>query len=306
MDISTGNRDRRYGLFGLQIRSELLLPELFESVADRPPDILIRAGEVPAPHLLSPGVHQLGSDAVLVVPDCGRYLIRGGSEIVVEPDGGASEKNVRLFLLGSAFGLLLHQRKLLPLHANAVEIGGEATMFMGPSGVGKSTLAAWFHDHGYRIVADDVSVVTFDDVGIPYVQPGLPRLRLCEDILPATGRSPDNFRLSFTGDDEYRKRDVHIARPEAVDRETRVASVVLLQNEESDLIRLRGAASVDALFSNTYRGQFVGLTNGVQDHWIGCTALANTVPIYEVGLRGSLSQLDESCERLIRQLHALA
>lgn len=306
MDISTGSREKRYSLFGLQIRSELPLPELFDSAADRPSDVLIRVGEVPAPSPLSPGVHQLGSDAILVVPDCGRYLIRGGSEIVVKPDDGASDRKVRLFLLGSAFGLLLHQRKLLPLHANAVEIGGEATMFMGPSGVGKSTLAAWFHDHGYRIVADDVSVVTFDEAGLPYVQPGLPRLRLREDILLATGRSPDEFRLSFAGPDAHRKRDVHIARPEAVDRETRVASIVLLQDGESDLTRLHGATSVDALFSNTYRGQFVELAHGVQDHWIGCTALANTVPIYQVGLRGSLSRLDESCERLIRQLHALA
>ena len=39
---------------------------------------------------------------------------------------GASSRNVRVFLLGSAFGALLHQRGLLPLHANAVEVDGRA------------------------------------------------------------------------------------------------------------------------------------------------------------------------------------
>ena len=85
------------------------------------------------------------------------------AEIVAEPRQGVPDSNVRLFLLGSAMGALLHQRGLLPLHTNAVEVGGRAFAFMGKSGAGKSTLAAWFHDRGFRIVADDVCVVGFDD-----------------------------------------------------------------------------------------------------------------------------------------------
>lgn len=306
MEVLTDNRDRKYSLFGLQVASELPLPELFESTDEGPPDIRVRVGEAAAARSLSPGFHLLGPDAALVVENCARYLIKGGAEIIVQPESGVSDKNVRLFLLGSAFGLLLHQRKLLPLHANAVEIGGKAVMFMGPSGVGKSTLAAWFHDHGYRVVADDVSVVTFDGDGVPFVQPGLPRLRLREDALLATGRSPDDFRLSFAGEDEFRKRDVQIARSGVVDRETPIAAAVLLKHEESGLTPLRGAAAVDVLFSNTYRGQFIDHADSVRAHWIGCTTLAKAVPIYTVGLRGSLSEMDESCEKLIRQLHALA
>ena len=75
------------------------------------------------------------------------------------------DANIRLYLLGSAMGVLLHQRGLLPLHANAVEIDGKAFAFMGASGSGKSTLAAWFHDHGYRIIADDVCAVRFETEG---------------------------------------------------------------------------------------------------------------------------------------------
>ena len=60
-------------------------------------------------------------------------------------------------------GAALHQRGILPLHANAVEIDHRAVAFMGASGAGKSTLAAWFHDQGYPILADDVCVIRADD-----------------------------------------------------------------------------------------------------------------------------------------------
>ena len=117
--------------------------------------------------------------ALLVVDKTARYFVADGSRIVVQPEEGASSRNVRLFLLGSAFGLLLHQRGLLPLHANAVEIDGRAVAFAGGPGAGKSTLAAWFSDRGFALIADDVAVIDFEGK-TPIIQPGLPRLRLWE------------------------------------------------------------------------------------------------------------------------------
>ena len=91
--------------------------------------------------------------------------MRDGNQIVIDAAPDATDRNVRLFLLGSALGALLHQRGLLPLHANAIDLGGGAVAFSGHSGAGKSTIAAWFHDRGHRILADDVCVVGFDQSG---------------------------------------------------------------------------------------------------------------------------------------------
>ena len=302
---STARRvERRYTLFGLTIVSDLELPELFEcSRTDS--DVEIRLGEVPDADNSSAGVRETQDGALLRIDACARFLVSSGSRIVVEPEKNASPRNVRLFLLGSALGLLLHQRRLLPLHGNSVELGAQqAITFVGASGVGKSTLAAWFHDNGYRILADDVSVVDFDTSGLPIALPGLPRLRLWEEVMVATGRDPTAYQRSFEGDEEYLKRDVMIAQGQVVQQPLPLCAVVLLQDETSDLQIVHGSEAVDVLFSNTYRGAFVELSNTVRDHWIACTTLGITIPVFKVGLRHGLGHLSESCTNLVADLRA--
>src|SRR5215213_168075 len=153
-----------YTVFGLRVRSALELPELFQAKGEGEPDVRIETGSIDAPES-APGLSARDGGLLLTVADAGRFLISQGRTIRVEALNGVDPRNVRLFLLGSAFGALLHQRGLLPLHANAIEVDGTAVAFMGASGAGKSTLAAWFHDRGYRIIADDVCVVRFDDRG---------------------------------------------------------------------------------------------------------------------------------------------
>ena len=131
-----------YTVFGLRIRSEIDLPELHPAEGDSQPDVVVRKGRVARPDNPRPGIEVLDGALLLTIPDVAHFSITGGNEIVVEPGSEVPERNVRLFLLGSAFGALLHQRGLLPLHANAIEVDGRAVAFMGKSGAGKSTLAA--------------------------------------------------------------------------------------------------------------------------------------------------------------------
>jgi hypothetical protein len=65
-------------------------------------------------------------------------------------------------MLGSAFGILLHQRGHLVLHASAVAVGSGVVIFCGPSRAGKSTLAAALVRQGYPFITDDVCHIGFD------------------------------------------------------------------------------------------------------------------------------------------------
>lgn len=289
-----------YSVFGLHVRSELPLPELFEVEPSLCPDILIHLGKVPDPPAPGMGPHVIGGGLLLVIEDVGRYFIRDGAEILVEPQSGVPETNVRLFLLGSAMGALLHQRGLLPLHANAVEIGGKAFAFMGRSGAGKSTLAAWFHDRGHAIIADDVCVVRFDESGRAIASAGLPRLRLWKETLEASGREAASFRRSYAGNPAFDKYDVPIARAAAAAGGTEVAAVYLLEKgDDFGISRLEGVGAADALMANTYRGGFVATVKGEQAHWHACMQLIRTTPIFRAERRWKLDEIDEQCGLLL-------
>lgn len=276
-----------YRLFGLAVRSELAIPEL--PVAETPgePEVFIRSGKSNA-------------GARIAVDGIAEFVVAGGRDIWVSAAPGVSPRNVRLYLLGSAMGLLLHQRGLLPLHANAVELDGKAIAFMGPSGSGKSTLAAWFHDRGHVVVADDVCVVRFAEGNRPFVFPGLPRLRLWKEALEATGRQAAHFKRSYAGDEEWDKFDVPLDRTSSPESLTALVAIYLLDaGDESRIEPLKGIAAAEALFANTYRGRFVAESGEPKLHWEGCVRLVQSTPIFRAVRRWGLDSLDQESGRLL-------
>ena len=292
-----------YSVFGLHVRSELALPELLDAEGSSEPQVTVTFGNAPeAP--VGAGPHPTDGGLLLEIADVARYFVKDGTSIVIERKPDVPDANVRLFLLGSAMGALLHQRGLLPLHANAVELGGRAFAFMGASGAGKSTLAAWFHDQGYRIIADDVCVVDFAHGDRPHVRPGISRLRLWRDALDVTGRDVSAYQRSFVGDDAPDKYDVPLARPCSTDGAIPLAAVYLLGRSEALAIEpLTGVAAAESVFANTYRGAYVPITGSSHDHWSAAVQLIRNTPVYRVGRRWGLADLDEQYSGLLE--HAL-
>ncbi|HKP34744.1 MAG TPA: hypothetical protein VJT70_08205 [Sphingomicrobium sp.] len=290
-----------YELFGLRLRSDIALPELFPAPREDAPDVVIRVGELGEPPA-QPGLTATEDALLLTVAGVGRYRIRGGEEIVVDATPGVPERNVRLYLLGSAMGALLHQRGLLPLHANAIEIDGQAVAFMGESGAGKSTVAAWFHDRGFRVIADDVCVVKFDGDERALACPGLPRLRLWEEALEATGRPVAEYPRSYLGDDDFRKYDVSISANAARKACAIGAVFVLARSDDVVVDRLSGIEAIQAVFDNTYRGSYLGRVNGHRAHWSAAVRLIRNVPLYRLARVWRLDRLDEQCERILARV----
>lgn len=286
-----------YSVFGLRIQSELKLPELAAAAEGGTPDVQIRCGGVA--FVAEPGVHAIDGGALLRVPDVGSYLVRGGSQIVVDPLPGVPEQNIRLFLLGSAMGLILHQRQLLPLHANAVVIGGKAVAFMGASGQGKSTLAAWFHDHDFQVIADDVCVVRFNSIGRPVVSPGLPRLRLWKEVLEATGRQAADYVRSYAGAKQLEKYDVPVSSHARVAEELQLDAIYLLKRGERLIQQLHGVQAVDAVIANTYRGMFVSVVGDARAHFQSCLKLVDRTPVFEVFRRWDLSEFSDEVREIL-------
>jgi len=172
-----------YHAFGLNISSELELPPLMPAKDVVNADVTIRRCEVAESGLESPEkstpFFQCAKDALwLYVPEIARFLVVDGCTISVDAIA-ADEQSIRLFLLGSCLGAILHQRGLLVLHANAIRFGDHCVVFASASGQGKSTLAAAFHKLGHEILTDDVCAINENGC----VSPGYPQLKLWNDTL---------------------------------------------------------------------------------------------------------------------------
>ena len=300
-----------YSCFNFRLRSEIPLAELIPATetGDDRPVVEVRIGPVPEslPGAAAPrhGIQAAGSDALLTVPNIGRYLVRDGAEIFVDPVPGTSERNLRLFLLGSAIGLLCHQRGLLPLHANAIVAGGLAIAFAGRSGAGKSTLAAHFQSAGYEVLCDDVCVLSFDPDGRPFAWPGLPRLKLWGDAASAFGHDTSGLDRAMDDMDKY-----HVpiaaagpARPIPFSRLYVLARAGA--GEEGEIRRLRGREAMDAVLAQTYRGAYLETMGLSGRHFAQCAALVASAEIWSASRAWGFEIFAKEATRLERHVASI-
>jgi len=178
----------RYFASGLSIASELTLPGLEPTTPTDVPDLVFRLGEVPetlagAEHC-GPTWQIEGARFLLRIPSVARFLIREGREVIAQCEGSTPVSDLAVFLSGSVFGILLHQRRRLVLHGSAVVVNGRAVLFCGPSGAGKSTLAAILGERGYALGADDICAISLDHNG-PRMWADGRRLKLWRESIDA-------------------------------------------------------------------------------------------------------------------------
>jgi hypothetical protein len=180
-----------YRVCGLSVESEIDLPSVVAGAPDCTPQVTIRRGRVPEaliePTIVGPTWQIAGKQLLLRIPNVARFLLTDGDQIVFDPESDAGAEDVPLFILGTVFGILLHQRERITLHASAVEVNGAAIVFCGPSGAGKSTLAAALAQRGYRVIADDLCAVTFAADGVPIVHPDGRQLKLWAQAIEQLG-----------------------------------------------------------------------------------------------------------------------
>ena len=289
----------RYRAFGLEIESERPLPELAPAVAGGPPDLRIRWGEVPKPPDGETGaLRRCGSDVWLTVRGVARFWIPGGREIVVDALPGVSDREVRVFLLGSAIGAFCLQQGLLPLHASAVVAHGGAVAFAGRSGVGKSTLVAQLQSRGHPVLCDDVCVVGVSPVGGWVAQPGLPRIKLWRDALDRLGRDAGGLERVLDKREKY-----HLPLPADARGPCELRRLYVLSDAETDapeILRLGGPAAVEALLGNVYRKEYLRGLGRLREAFEQAVALVGQVAVFSAPRLRGFEFMNAETDRLER------
>lgn len=125
-----------------------------------------------------------------------RYRVsQQGQLIEVEPAAWASVETVALFLLRAVLPLVALYRGEFLLNGSGVARDGKACVFIGPSGVGKSTAAAILVGGGWDLVGDSLLRVTQDKAGEFVIHPQGPGLWLWNDMLEKCGLQTEFFQL---------------------------------------------------------------------------------------------------------------
>lgn len=196
-----------YEAFGLHVESDFAMPELRVHRDQEHADIRIRKADlsrlwqrVAKPRKL---IYVLDHNVLFQVPDTATFYIESGLTITVSPLGEADEDKIRLYILGTCMAIVLLQRKILPLHGSAINIGGKAYAIVGESGAGKSTLASVLVRRGFSFVSDDLIAVSFDERGDPIIFPSYPQQKLWKESIQQLNMNVSRYRPLFERENKY-------------------------------------------------------------------------------------------------------
>jgi hypothetical protein len=221
---------------------------------------------------------------------------------------GSSEEALHTYLLGAALSFALIRLGIEPLHSTVLEVDGGAVGLMGDCGFGKSSLGAAFLQAGYRLLTDDLLVLSANGAGF-HVHPGAPRIKL----FPAIARRLLGRRISGTSMNDLtpkliiplREHQVPsqpvplkaiyvLARPRPVSRErSRLARVTIR--------RLNPRQACVELIANTFN---MAVTDaGRMERQLGLvSAVAAHVPIKRISYPRIPSMLAGAREAILRDL----
>jgi hypothetical protein len=287
-----------YSVYGMGLRSAFPIPELLEEDEDvrESADILVSFGAA-RPDWLSTDEGDADPDAVwaersaernetvLGFGHVGRYWVRAGHSIVIEPKPGAEPALVRHGLLGPVLAHLLWQRDLFTLHASVLGLSGHHVAFVGASGEGKSTTAAALEAHGHTLVCDDVAAIDHAF----RVLPGFPRMRLYEDVLRGVGDEPSAHPPVHSQIDKRSKRVARFAK-----EPVRLERIFVLQSgEEFSVQPLSPQEALMELMRHTFCAHQYAPLYGFKQHMERAAWLARALPVLRLTRPKDLARLPE-------------
>jgi len=287
------NLKYKYKIFGFTIASEFQIDDLLSS--DAIPDVSIRYGVIDS-DLKNPvytGVRfQIAKNEFLLkVDNVAKFLISKGETIIVDKVEGAGDNEINLFLLGSAMGALIHQREMLPIHGSTIKIKDKSVIFSGVSGAGKSSISAYFVKKGYKIVADDISVVAVNN-NKNIVSPGYPRIKLWEDVSNNLNiETNDSLRIR----PEINKFGVNVSES-FYNSDIEVNKIIIINTKNTsgfEIEKLKGIEKFNALKNNTYRFNFAERLQKKQSLFSFYSKFLPNIDIYRLSRPQKPLMLDE-------------
>lgn len=307
----------RYGVYGISLRSAIPLP-LPEHSEDSLVEIELGTASADWFVCMTQGAEVLESStfwyeysrlqdgsSYLRWEGVGEFLVPfNGKTIVCRPFDIATAESFRVYLLGQALSFALVKQGLEPLHATAIVVDGGAVVFLGDTGFGKSTLAAWFLSTGHRILTDDLLVLKQTSGGI-LAFPGPNRIKLFPNI---ARKYLGTVALGGPMNPFTRKMILPLGREQACSTPIPLRAIYLLAGAgdpyDGGAIRIESLSPREAfleLLKNTFNHRIVD-TERLDRHFTVTGHLASAASVRKVFYPRVLERLPAVCEALLSNL----
>jgi hypothetical protein len=187
------------------------------------------------------------------VAGVGSFYACNGSEVDYMPAEGATKESVELYLNGSVYGAILHQRNILPLHGSSFIWNDKGVMICGDSGSGKSAVTVAFCMNGGQFLTDDVSPVVFDN-GRPSVMPHSDRIKLWDDSLEQLNSDKRSLKPVRPGEEKY-----YFPVTNRYNRPYPLHHIIIMTSVGNDISAglLKGPESFEAVRNEVYRWEYL-------------------------------------------------
>ena len=204
--------------------------------------------------------------------------------------GGSSDVMDQLYL-NQVLPLAQSLSQRLVLHGSAVSVDDYALAFLGPSGRGKSTLAASFASNQFEFLSDDGLVIDLSEAGA-FAQPSHPSIRLWDDSQSAL--IPQSTATAPPIESTPKQRFLagaslaHCSEPRILKR------VYFLGEAESPCVRFERVGAREALAGITRNGFFLDSGNkaSLATHFARQTRLAALPIFFRIDFPRDYSALD--------------
>lgn len=253
-----------YHLYGLAVASDFDCPELTELTPEQVAarglaTVELRRATEPLTlddgHTLAPWLCVTRDACLCEFTDIAQFLIERPDRITVRMLPEGVESDMRAYLFGTGFGVLMHMRGLVPLHVSAIKTPDGVVAFTGDSGAGKSTKVAELHfKHGWPVICDDVAVLHPDDP-LPILHAGMNRIKLWNDAVERFGVDPGRLTRDIMRFDKF-----HLNDPEMFVKEPQVLETLIeIADHGTPQSQPVGADAFTLLMNAVYRPEFAAI-----------------------------------------------